>query len=72
MEADKFNNLGIFQLVIATDVEDVVAENDINDLNIVKEVDTLTIKAEERRTSFRKLHIELRMIMKDEYTRANS
>ena len=67
MESDKIDNLDISQLVISTDVEDMVVENDIEDLNTVDEVDAMTLKAEEMRTSFRKIHIELRMIMKDDY-----
>ena len=66
MNKERLKHLCIEQGVIASDVDDLAIENDIDEMTKT-EVDVLTTKVETLQTWFATIHGELQLMLNDEY-----
>ena len=56
MEKQRTDSLKVDEVTLAEDIADYIDENDAGDSNTTEEVDSKISRAEQLRTSYRKLH----------------
>ena len=67
MEKQRYDSLKVDESTLAEDIADYIDENDVGDSSTVEEFDSIISRVEQLRTSYRRLHNELRIILQDRY-----
>ena len=61
MEKQRIDSLKVDEFTLAEDIADYIDENDVGNSNTVDEIDSKISRVEQLRTSYRRLHNELKI-----------
>ena len=67
MEKQKIDSLKIDESTLAEDVDDFIDENEIDQSSTLEEIDVKINRMEQLRTSYRRLHNELKTLLQESY-----
>ena len=65
IEKQRIDSLKLNEFTLAEDIADFIDENDVGDSSTMEEVDSKISRVEQVRTSYRRLHNELKMTSQD-------
>ena len=64
-EKQRINSLKVNEFTLAEDIADYIDENDVGNSSTMKKIDRKISRVEQRRTSCRRLHNELKFTLQD-------
>ena len=64
-EKQRINSLKVNEVTLAEDIADYIDENDVGNSSTMKKIDRKISRVEQRRTSCRRLHNELKITLQD-------
>ena len=64
-EKQRINSLKVNEFTLAEDIADYIDENDVGNSSTMKKIDRKISRVEQRRTSCRRLHNELKITLQD-------
>ena len=67
MEKQRLDSLKVDDFTLAENIADDIDENGVGNSNTMEEIDSKTSRVEQLRTSYRRLHNELKITLQDRY-----